>query len=54
MPDPSPLLRAAVFGWTGFVEFACLHWTENRSFTKEQLLDLLKRGLTQMTASAGS
>lgn len=39
----TPRLLAAVFGWVGFVEFACLHWVEHRQFEREELIELLMK-----------
>lgn len=40
--SPTPELLTAVYGWIGFVEFACLYWNERRAFPREQLIGLLK------------
>ncbi len=42
-PLASPALAAAVQGWIFFVEGSVLHWIEDRSLTRGQVRELLRR-----------
>lgn len=41
VPNPPPLLRAALRGWIGFVEAASLDWLARRDLPRAELRDLL-------------
>jgi hypothetical protein len=46
------LVRLAVRGWLGMVEFSCLDWLERREVSKTQLVDLLVDTLEAALVSA--
>jgi AcrR family transcriptional regulator len=50
--DRSPLVRIAVRGWLGMVEFASLEWLERREVSKRELIDMLVDALEAVLVSA--
>lgn len=49
---PSPLLRAALRGWIGFVETTSLDWAEHRAAPRDELVALLSAVLFDVIARA--
>lgn len=43
--ESSPRLTVAFFGWIGFVEFACLQWAKDKTFPRDELIDLLQQAI---------
>lgn len=48
----SPLLRAALRGWIGFVEATSLDWAQHRAARRDELVDLLAAVLFDVVARA--
>lgn len=50
--DPPPVFRVAVRSWIGMVETACMDWLENRSTSRDDLVELFVASLTALIEAA--
>ena len=50
--DPPAVFRVAVRSWIGMVETACMDWLENRSTSREDLVELFIASLTAVIEAA--
>lgn len=52
--DERPAVRAAVHGWLGYMDAACLDWVEHRDMSRDEVRNLLLGSLGGALMAAGA